>query len=93
MLLHELISSIYICFIKIITSLHALGRDFSNSKKVNKILCCLLESWVTKVIVIFESKDLSIYSIDQFLSSLIAYKQKIVYSKIDVSDKRKEKTT
>lgn len=43
---------------QIITSLYALGREFTNDEKINKILCCLPKSCDAKVIMIFESKDL-----------------------------------
>lgn len=69
---YDSISDMYTHFIKIATSLHASSREFTNSKKVS----CFSESWHTKV-TIYKSKDLSMYSIDQLLRSLITHQQKI----------------
>ena len=65
------VSDMYTRFTRIITSLHSLGRQFSNAEKVNKILCCLPKSWDAKVTAISESKDLENYSVDLLLGSLI----------------------
>lgn len=72
-LLYESIPDMCTRFTKIITSLHALGREFFNSEKVSKILYYLSEYWDAKVTTIFKSKDFSTYSIDNLLSSLILF--------------------
>lgn len=71
---NETTSDLYTRFTMIVTSLHILGRELSNSKMVNKILCCLLDSFDVKVTTIFESKDVNIFSMDNLMGSLIAYK-------------------
>lgn len=73
MLNHELISSMYTQFMKIITLLYALGRNFTNSKKVSKILCCLSKSWKANIMVFSKSMDMSNYSIEYLLGSFISY--------------------
>lgn len=69
-------------FHEIITTLHALKREFINAKKVKKFWNYFLESWDAKITTIFESKYLTIYSIDQFRSSFIAHDQKILQRNI-----------
>ncbi|PKU88069.1 hypothetical protein MA16_Dca025673 [Dendrobium catenatum] len=71
----ETISYMYTRFTQIVTSLHALCREISNSKKVNKILICLPSSYDAKITAITESKDLNVYSINNLLGSFIAYEQ------------------
>lgn len=72
----ESISDMYVMFTKIVTFLHALGRELSNSEKVNKILYCSPASFDAKGKAISESKNLNIYSIDNLLGSLITYEFK-----------------
>lgn len=87
MLPHELISYMHTCFTKIITFLHVLGREnLLILEKVNKILCCLIESWDANVTAIFEFMDIYFYSIDHFLDSLIAYEQNILQKYIETYD-------
>jgi len=63
------ISEIYTRFTQIVTSLHALGRELTNYKKVNKILRCLPSSFDAKITTIIESKDLNIYLIDNLFGA------------------------
>ena len=78
MMPNETISDMYTRFTKIVTSLHGLGKELSNSEKVNKILRCLPESWDAKVTAITESKNLDTYNVDLLLGSLIAHEQKLM---------------
>ncbi|PKU77259.1 Retrovirus-related Pol polyprotein from transposon TNT 1-94 [Dendrobium catenatum] len=82
----------YTRFTQIVTSLHALGREISNSEKVNKILRCLPSSYDAKITAITESKDLNVYSIDNLLGSLIAYEQGVSQRQSDAGEKKKERT-
>lgn len=50
--------------------------------------CSLPDLYDTKVTA--KSKDLIIYSIDNILGSLIAYKQNVSQSLLDVADQKKE---
>ncbi|PKU83314.1 hypothetical protein MA16_Dca021017 [Dendrobium catenatum] len=88
---NESIFDMYTRFIQIVTSLHALGRELMNEKMVNKILCYLPTAYDAKITAITESKDLNIYSIDNLLGSLIAYKQGVSQRKIDVGETRRKK--
>jgi len=84
----EIISDMYTRFTQVVTSLHALGREISNSEKVNKILRCLPSSYDAKITAITESKDLNIYSIDNLLGSLIAYDQGVSQRQSDAGEKK-----
>lgn len=91
MLPHKIFYDMYTWFTKNITSLHALSREFLNAKKVGKILYCLPESWDAMIIMDFQSKCLSTYSIIHLLVSLITYEQKFVQRNLDVGEEKKEK--
>ncbi|KAI0496417.1 hypothetical protein KFK09_022733 [Dendrobium nobile] len=88
----ETISDMYTRFTQIMTSLHALGREISNSEKVNKILRCLPSSYDAKITAITESKEPNVYSIDNLLGSLIAYEQGVSQRLRDAGEKKKERT-
>ncbi|GAV61815.1 UBN2 domain-containing protein [Cephalotus follicularis] len=70
---NEYISSMYIRFTNIINSLHALDKTYSNSDLVRKILRCLPKSWMPKVTVIEEAKNLNELLLEELLKSLMTY--------------------
>lgn len=80
----------FIYFIKLINSMHALGHIISNSIKVSKILFCFLEYWATKVITITNTKILDMYSFNKLLSSLIRYEQNLALQRSIISERSKE---
>ena len=58
-------------FTDIVTTLGVLGKTFSNSEKVKKIIMPLPKEWRQKRTVIEEAKDLNILPIYDLIDSLI----------------------
>ena len=56
---HETIGDMFIRFTEIINELKSLGKDYSNSDLICKILRSLSKAWEAKVIAIQEVKDLN----------------------------------
>ena len=69
----ESISSMFTRFTKIINSLKSLGKIYTNSELVRKILRCLPKNWETKVTAIIEAKDLSTLGLDELMGSLMTH--------------------
>lgn len=57
----------------IINSLNVLGRNYSNSDLVCKILRSLLKTWEAKVKVIQEAKELTKLPLEELLKSLMTH--------------------
>ena len=57
----------------IVTSLKALGKNYSNGEKVRKILRSLPKEWDPKVTAIQEAKDLDNLSFDDLIGSLMTH--------------------
>ncbi|GAV58746.1 UBN2 domain-containing protein [Cephalotus follicularis] len=68
---NESISDMFTRFTTIINSLKNLGKSYSNQER--KILRCLPKSWTPKVTAIEEAKDLSTFSLEQLLGSLMTH--------------------
>ena len=64
--------SIYTRFTDIVNTHGALGKTFSNSEKVKKIIRLLPKEWRPKRTATEEAKDLNILPIDDLISSLIS---------------------
>ncbi|KAH9671203.1 hypothetical protein KPL70_017269 [Citrus sinensis] len=62
-------------FTDIVNTLRALGKTFSNSDKVKKIIRSLPKEWRPKRTAIEEAKDLNILPIDDLIGSLISYEE------------------
>ncbi|KAH9679703.1 hypothetical protein KPL71_026239 [Citrus sinensis] len=62
-------------FTDIVNTLGALGKTFSNSNKVKKIIRSLPKEWRQKRTAIEEAKDLNILPIDDLIGSLISYEE------------------
>ncbi|KAH9734859.1 Integrase catalytic domain-containing protein [Citrus sinensis] len=62
-------------FTDIVNTLGALGKTFSNSEKVKKIIRSLPKEWRPKRTSIEEAKDLNILPIDDLIGSLISYEE------------------
>ncbi|KAH9751297.1 hypothetical protein KPL71_014237 [Citrus sinensis] len=62
-------------FTDIVNTLGALGKTFSNSEKVKKIIRSLPKEWRPKRTAIEEAKYLNILSIDDLIGSLISYEE------------------
>ena len=70
---NESISSMFSHFTNIINRLKCLGKMYSNSDLVKKVLRSLPRTWEPKVTAIQEAKDLNTYTLDEMLSSLMTY--------------------
>ena len=65
----------YTRFTDIVNTLGALGKTFSNSEKVKKIIRSLFKEWRQKRTAIEEAKDLNILPIYDLIGSLISYEK------------------
>ena len=72
---NESVYSMYTRFTDILNTLGALGKTFSNSEKVKKIIRSLPKEWRPKRTAIEEAKDLNILPIDDLIGSLISYEE------------------
>ncbi|KAH9704323.1 hypothetical protein KPL70_011410 [Citrus sinensis] len=72
---NESVYSMYTRFMDIVNTLGALGKTFSNSEKVKKIIRSLPKEWRLKRTAIEEVKDLNILPIDDLIGSLISYEE------------------
>ena len=78
---NESVYSMYIRFMDIVNTLEALEKNFSNSKKVKKIIRSLPKQWRPKRTTIEEAKNLNNLPIDDLISSLISYEEDLVVEK------------
>ncbi|GAV79243.1 UBN2 domain-containing protein, partial [Cephalotus follicularis] len=78
-------------FTNIINALQSLDKTYSNSEMVRKILRCLPRSWMPKVAVIKEAKNLNILPLEDLLRSLMTHEQSM-QKKDDDEEKEKKKT-
>ncbi|WCJ18398.1 hypothetical protein M5689_000754 [Euphorbia peplus] len=62
---------------KIINDLKSLGNDIEEEEKVTKILRSLPRSWQAKKTAIEEVQDLSLYTYDELICSLITHEMSI----------------
>ena len=69
----ESITKIFTRFTNIINGFKSLGKFYSNSNLVMKILRSLPRTWEAKVITIQEAKDLNILSLEELLGSLMTH--------------------
>ncbi|KAH9768815.1 Integrase catalytic domain-containing protein [Citrus sinensis] len=68
-------------FTDIVNTLGALGKTFSNSEKVKKIIRSLPKEWRQKKTAIEEAKDLNVLPIDDLIGSLISYEEDLAAKK------------
>ena len=78
---NESVYSMYTRFTDIINTLGALGKVFSNSEKVKKIIRSLPKEWRSKRTVIEEAKDLNTLPLDDLIGSLISYEEDLAAEK------------
>ena len=69
----ESISEMFARLSEITNGLKALGKEYSSSELVRKVLRSLPPTWHTKATVIEESKDLSTLSLEELIGSLMTY--------------------
>ncbi|KAH9697748.1 hypothetical protein KPL71_023737 [Citrus sinensis] len=65
----------------IVNTLGALGKTFSNSEKVKKIIRSLPKEWRPKRTAIEEAKDLNTLPLDDLIGSLISYEEDLAAEK------------
>ncbi|KAH9681323.1 hypothetical protein KPL71_026940 [Citrus sinensis] len=78
---NESVYSMYMRFTDIVNTLGALGKTFSNSEKVKKIIRTLPKEWRPKRTAIEEAKDLNALPLDDLIGSLISYEEDLVAEK------------
>ena len=66
----ESITEMFTHFTDIINNLKSLGKSYSNSDLVRKILRSLPRTWEAKVTAIQEAKDLNILPLEEILGSI-----------------------
>ena len=70
---HESIEEMFTRFINIINSLKKLGKIYSASENVSKILRSLPKNWETKVTHIQNAKDLTKLTLEELIGSLVTH--------------------
>ena len=78
---NESVYSMYTQFTDIVNTLGALGKTFSNSEKVKKIIRSLPKEWRPKRTAIEEAKNLNTLLIDDLIGSLISYEEDLAEEK------------
>ncbi|KAH9649048.1 Integrase catalytic domain-containing protein [Citrus sinensis] len=78
---NENVYSMYTRFTDIVNTLGVLGKTFSNSEKVKKIIRSLPKEWRPKKTAIEEAKDLNILPLDDLIGSLISYEEDLAAEK------------
>ena len=73
MIPNENITQMYNRFSSIVVGLSSLGKNLSDEETVRKILRSLTISWTPKVTAIEEAHDLTKFSIDKLIGSLMAH--------------------
>ena len=77
-------------FTDIINGLTYLGKIYTNTEIIRKVLRSLPKSWETKVIAITETKDLSKLSLDELMGSLLTH-ELIMKEMNEEKDNKKKK--
>ena len=70
---NESITSMFTRFTDIVNNLKNLGKSYSNSDLVRKILRSLPRAWEAKTTAIQEAKDLTTLPLEELLGSLITH--------------------
>ncbi|KAH9680417.1 hypothetical protein KPL71_026545 [Citrus sinensis] len=78
---NESVYSMYTRFTDIVNTLGAIGKTFSNSEKVKKIIRSLPKEWRPKRTAIKETKDLNTLPLDDLIGSLISYEEDLAAEK------------
>ena len=73
MKLEEIILEMIICFTSITNGLKALGKEYSNTDLIQKILRSLPPAWHIKATVIEDLKDLTTLTLKELIGSLMTY--------------------
>jgi len=86
---NESITEMFTRFTNITNSLKGLGKEYSTSENVRKILRCLPKNWEAKVTAIQEAKDLTKLSLEELIGSLMTHEITIKENMEDESKKKK----
>ena len=86
---NESIFSMFTYFTDIINGLKCLGKTYSNSNLVRKVLRSLPRTWEPKVTTIQEAKDLNTYPLDELLGSLMTHELTMQQRSDEESKKKK----
>ncbi|GAV71059.1 UBN2 domain-containing protein, partial [Cephalotus follicularis] len=78
-------------FTNITNALQALGKVYTNSEMVRKILRCLSRIWMPKVTAIEEAKDLKTLPLEDILGSLMTHELSIIKKDDEEEMERKKK--
>lgn len=85
---NETISCMFTRFTDIINGLKNLGKSYTNSKLVRKILRSLPKIWEAKVTAIVEAKDLNTLALEELLGSLMTHELTMKQHEEDVPKKK-----
>lgn len=88
MLQNESITSMFTRMTSITNNLHALGRTYTNTEIVSKILRSLPKAWEAKVTAIREAKDLTKLPLEELIGSLMTHE--ITMEKQDQEERPKK---
>ena len=86
---NENVYSMYTRFTDIVNTLGALGKTFSNSEKVKKIIRSLPKEWRPKRTAIEEAKNLNTLPLDDLIGSLISHEEDLAAEKKGMRRRRK----
>ncbi|KAL5550641.1 hypothetical protein UlMin_000817 [Ulmus minor] len=84
-------TQMYTRFTDIINDLSSLGKEYSMSEKVRKILRSLPKQWEAKVTAIQEAKNLSTLPLDELVGSLMTHEMTMKQNSDDSVKMDKEK--
>lgn len=87
---NEFITKIFTKFTIIINYLKSLGKSYTNSELVRKILKSLPIAWKAKITTILEAKNLDALLLEELLGSLMAHK---LTMKLNSEEEVKKKKT
>ncbi|GAV58412.1 UBN2 domain-containing protein [Cephalotus follicularis] len=88
---NEDIKTMFTRFTNITNALQALGKIYTNSEMVRKILRCLPRIWMPKVTAIEEAKDLRTLPLEDLLGSLMTHELSIIKKDDEEEMERKKK--
>ena len=80
---YKSIGDMFTRFSEIINNLQSLGKSYSLSDLVRKILSSLTPDWEKKTTAIEETKDLSTYSLEDFIGNLTSYEVQMKEKEIE----------
>ena len=84
----ESISEMFARLTQLTNGLKALGKEYTNTELVRKVLRSLPPAWHTKATVIEDSKNLTIMSLDELIGSLMTYEINMKRNSEEVKKKK-----